>query len=393
MHAIINKGLATLLPELAIARKELQDSISKFLERDGYLPLFSPHIGDIKLFTKSGHYPYYKDGMFPLIEEFVEAPEDDENAFVRSPDVFALKPMNCPFHIEAYQSEPRSYRELPIRYYEFGTVYRNEDSGAINGLFRLRGFTQDDGHIFCTEDQIQEEIQKCIELVRSVMSWFNMKIGVRVSLRDDDREKWIGSKDLWDRAEKALAAALPPDSSIVPDKGAAAFYGPKIDFTAIDSLGRSWQLGTIQLDFNLPERFDLKYKGADNQEHRPVMIHRALLGSIERFLAVLLEQGPLPLWLRLEQVRVIPVHAAQLGYAKEVANSLRFDGIRAYVDSEEAPLSAKIKKAVTDNVPVRAVVGKQEEKDESVTFEGNGHKRTYRTANFVNDFQTDKWGT
>lgn len=372
MSNVIQKGLAILTSEDAVARREIERYITNLLDQNGYLPVYSPHIGPIELFETSGHYPYYKDDMFAPIEEI-----PDTELPVGDLDRYLLKPMNCPFHIQAYQSEPRSYRDLPVRYYEFGTVYRNESSGAINGMFRLRGFTQDDGHIFCTMDQVQAEIIGCSLLVEEVMDTFGMKTTFRLSLRDDKEGKWVGPKECWDKAEALLLELASKNNITNIDRGGAAFYGPKIDFVATDKLGREWQLGTIQLDFNLPERFQLEYNSSENKMERPVMIHRALLGSVERFIAILKEQGPLPAWLRREQVRVIPVHEGLLGYGKKVTAELRRIGIRANLDKEIAPLRAKIKNAIDDQIPVRIIVGNKEEEEESVTIERIGQEKQY----------------
>lgn len=367
MEYISNSGLATLLPKYAVMRREIERRLTDLLIASEYEPLYTPHIGDIELFKTSGHYPYYASDMFPRIEDWGFLPD---NAEKMSPDkTYILKPMNCPMHIEAYQSEPRSYKQLPIKYYEFGTVYRNEKSGAVNGLFRLKGFTQDDGHIFCTTDQVHDEVMECIFLIYAFMQEFNdaFKLSYRLSVRDQDKkDKYIGSDREWEVAEEALANALVEHCEIHHshfsiDKGGAAFYGPKIDFIAKDKLGREWQLGTIQLDFNLPLRFNLKYTASDGLEAQPVMIHRAILGSLERFIAVLMETGvDLPFWLVPEQIRIIPVHEEQQKFANKMAMHLRAMGIRATSEKEIAPLKAKIKKCMDDGIIYRIVVGKKE---------------------------------
>ncbi|WP_395000247.1 threonine--tRNA ligase [Acinetobacter sp.] len=382
---IIEKGLAVLTPEDAIIRREIEKYLSHLLEYHDYLPVYSPHIGDIALFTTSGHYPYYKDSMFPLIEE--TALNIDEIRDI-SPDRYALKPMNCPFHIQAYQSEPRSYRDLPVRYYEFGTVYRNESSGAINGMFRLRGFTQDDGHIFCTMEQVENEVVGCINLVQEVMKKFEMEVTCKLSIRSfevEDQSKYVGNDLDWKKAQDILLDCIPSLHTL--DPFGAAFYGPKIDFIAKDKLGRDWQLGTVQLDFNLPDRFNLSYKASENGSERPVMIHRALLGSLERFIGILKEQGPLPIWLQKEQVRIIPVHEELLSYAKEVRRTMKQFGIRATVDEEVAPLSAKVKNCIEAGVPIRAVVGKQEKEKEQITVHDADGKEVMGYAHFCTLFE------
>lgn len=278
----IGAGLPVLNKNGAIAKQRLIEYLGKLLLKSNYLPLSSPHIGDISLFEKSGHYPYYKDSMFPLIQ-------DENNKYV-------LKPMNCPFHILSYKELGLvSYRDLPIKFYEFGQVYRNEDSGALNGLFRVRSFVQDDGHIFCSKDQISEVVKECVDLVNKICCLFNLWVNVKLSISDGDYKKYIGSPEIWSESEQILKNCIVREFEI--DNGGAAFYGPKIDFIAKDNKNREWQLGTIQLDFNLPERFDISYVNENGEKVRPVMIHRALLGSIERFLGVLLE-NELPLWLQ-----------------------------------------------------------------------------------------------
>lgn len=386
MNAIIDKGLAILLPKVATMKQVIQARISKLLERHDYQPVCTPHIGDITLFETSGHYPFYKKDMFSPIGEI-----SDSEGPVGDLDYYLLKPMNCPFHITAYASEPRSYKELPVRYYEFGTVYRYEKSGALNGLFRLRGFTQDDGHIFCTMEQIEAEIRTCISLVTNLMKMFNLTVSYKLSLRTvDASDKYVGDPADWDESERILTEIINTATTgkYEVEQGGAAFYGPKIDFVAKDMLQREWQLGTIQLDFNLPTKFKLQYRDSDNQGKTPVLIHRALLGSLERFIAILLEQPKLPLWLELEQVRVIPVHKDQLDYAIHVYRSLKNVDIRAKLDAEEAPLSAKIKNAITDKVPIRLIVGKTEEADNLVTVNDHLGKFTTGLNAFINNFNS-----
>lgn len=380
---IIEKGLVVLTPEDAIIRREIEKYLSRLLEYNDYLPVYSPHIGDISLFETSGHYPYYKDSMFAPIEEI-----PDTALPVGDLDKYLLKPMNCPFHIQAYKSEPRSYRDLPVRFYEFGTVYRNESSGAINGMFRLRGFTQDDGHIFCTMDQVENEVVGCINLVQEVMKKFDMTVTCKLSIRSfevEDQSKYVGTDEDWKKAQDILLDCIPSLHTL--DPFGAAFYGPKIDFIAKDKLGRDWQLGTVQLDFNLPERFKLAYKTKENQSERPVMIHRALLGSIERFTAILREQGPLPIWLQKEQIRIIPVHEDLVSYAIEVRRTMKQFGIRATVDYEVAPLSAKVKNCIEAGVPIRAVVGKQEKEKEQITVHDADGKEVMGCVHFCTLFE------
>lgn len=368
MKTIINKGLAILLPEVAIMRKEIEHYLSTILLANDYLPLYTPHIGDLELFTKSGHYPHYADSMFPIIAD--NTIEDGQLGTYS----YVLKPMNCPFHIEAYNASPRSYKALPLRFYEFGTVYRNEASGGLQGLLRLRGFTQDDGHIFCTNEQVEQEVGNCIELATTVLKQFGLDVIPRLSFKgNDNRSKYIGSDELWAKAEAALTNAILVKTGWkeVSVQEGAAFYGPKIDFIAKDSFGREWQLGTVQLDFNLPERFNLVYRDKDNIEQRPVMIHRALLGSIERFIGILLEHyDKIPFWLALEQVRIIPVHISHIEYCKEINLQFKEAGIRSIVDEEEAPLKAKVGKAMLDKVPVKIVVGEGEIHTKKIKIDG-----------------------
>lgn len=293
----IGSGLPLLLPKGGIIRQQLEKLITDKLFDYGYEALYSPHIGSIDLFKTSGHYPYYSDSMYEPIK--IEERE------------FLLKPMNCPMHIQAYNFEPRSYRDLPQRFAEFGTVYRMEQSGELNGLTRVRGFTQDDGHIFCTPAQLKDEFKSCIQLVQEVMAIFDLKTECRVSLRDPNNEsKYVGADELWEPAEQCISEVVNELQLIhTIGLGEAAFYGPKLDFMALDALGRSWQLGTIQVDFSLPERFALEFTGSDNQAHRPVMIHRAVFGSIERFMGLLIEHyaGDFPTWIAPEQLRIIPI--------------------------------------------------------------------------------------
>ncbi len=346
----IGSGLPLLLPKGAIIRQQLEKLIVHKLFDYGYESLYSPHIGSIDLYKTSGHYPYYADSMYEPIK--IEERE------------FLLKPMNCPMHIQAYTFEPRSYRDLPQRYAEFGTVYRMEQSGELNGLTRVRGFTQDDGHIFCTPEQLKDEFKSCLQLVQEVMAIFELKTECRVSLRDPhNKSKYAGADHLWEPAERCIQEVVDElQLTHTVGLGEAAFYGPKLDFMALDALGRSWQLGTIQVDFSLPERFTLEYIGNDNKTHRPVMIHRAVFGSIERFMGLLIEHyaGDFPIWIAPEQLRIIPITDAQLPDADALLVRCKKLRIRATIDTAADKMGAKIRRAQLDKVPLMAVIGKRE---------------------------------
>lgn len=350
VDASIGSGLPLLLPKGAIIRNELEKLISARLVDYGYDRVYSPHIGALELYKTSGHYPYYADSMYAPI-----AIEERE---------FLLKPMNCPMHIMAYTAEPRSYRDLPVRLAEFGTVYRQEQSGELNGLVRVRGFTQDDGHIFCTPGQLQDEFKECLRLVQEVMSVFGLKTKCRVSLRDPSNTgKYAGDDSLWAPAEACIRAVVDElGLEHTVGLGEAAFYGPKLDFMALDALGRSWQLGTIQVDFSLPARFSLAYTGSDGQPHRPVMIHRAVFGSIERFMGLLIEHfaGDFPLWLAPEQIRFIPIADGQLNATRALAVRARKAGLRSSIDNARDSMGAKIRRAQTEKIPLIVVIGKRE---------------------------------
>jgi threonyl-tRNA synthetase len=317
----VGQGLILWKPKGALVRRSLQDFITKELDKQGYSQVFTPHIGKLDLYRTSGHFPYYQESQYPPIaERDVLKKLSDENATcsqllngLNNGDYegYMLKPMNCPHHIKIYASEHHSYRDLPVRLAEFGTVYRWEQSGELGGMTRVRGFTQDDAHLFCTPDQVAAEVKSCLELVKTVLGTLGMNdYRVRLSLRDPDSTKYVGSPENWDKAEDALRAAVQTlGVEYSEEPGEAAFYGPKIDFVVRDVIGREWQLGTVQVDYNLPERFKLEYIGADNQAHCPVMIHRAPFGSLERFTGLLIEhfEGKFPAWLAPEQVRVLPI--------------------------------------------------------------------------------------
>jgi threonyl-tRNA synthetase len=361
----VGQGLPLWLPKGAALRERLEQFLKRAQKKAGYLPVITPHIANKELYVCSGHYEKYgKDSFQPI-----RTPEEGEE--------YLLKPMNCPHHCEIFKSSPRSYRDLPLRLAEFGTVYRYEQSGELHGLTRVRGFTQDDAHLFCTPDQLLEEFQKVIDLVLYIFKTLDFTdYKAQVSLRHQtDRSKYIGTDENWEKAESAiLQAAQEKGLPIVVEYGEAAFYGPKLDFMVKDALGRQWQLGTIQVDYNLPERFELEYKGSDNEMHRPVMIHRAPFGSMERFVAVLLEHcgGNFPLWLTPEQVAILPVSEKYEAYAQQVAQELENADIRALVDLRNEKVGRKIRDAEVRKIPFMVVVGETEQEANSVAVRRHG---------------------
>ena len=401
----VGSGLILWTPKGAIVRQELQNFISEELRRQGYEQVFTPHIGRLELFRTSGHYPYYADSQYPplveretlhrLAEEGCSCADLAARLEKGEAEGYLLKPMNCPMHIKIFASQPRSYRDLPVRLAEFGTVYRWEQSGELNGMTRVRGFTQDDAHLFVTEDQMGAEIQGCLDLVKKVFGAFDMKdYRVRLGLRDPGSDKYVGKAEDWDRAEEACRqAAQTLGVPYTEEPGEAAFYGPKIDFVVRDVIGREWQLGTVQVDFQLPERFDLHYTGADNKPHRPVMIHRAPFGSMERFAGVLIEHfaGAFPVWLAPEQARVLPVSEKVAGYADEVAAALRAAGVRAAVDRSQDKLGAKIRLAQVEKVPYMLVVGGKEAESRQVSVRSRkaGDEGVHALEDFVERIKTE----
>lgn len=370
----VGQGLILWKPRGALIRQSLQDFILELLRAQGYQQVFTPHIGKLGLFRTSGHFPYYKDSQFvPIVErdDLRELAEGRANMADFEPKIesgeiegFLLKPMNCPFHVEIYKSDPHSYRELPVRLAEFGSVYRWEQSGELNGMTRVRGFTQDDAHIFCTPEQLDAEIQGCLDLVKAVFEKIGMReYRVRISLRDPASDKYVGSDENWDKSESAIRkAAKSLGVPFTEEVGEAAFYGPKIDFVVKDVIGREWQLGTVQVDYNLPERFDLTYVGSDNKPHRPIMIHRAPFGSLERFTGVLIEHfaGNFPTWLAPEQVRILTLGEDVIEYADGIYAKLKKAGVRVSMDDSAEKLGAKIRNAETAKVPHMFVVGRKE---------------------------------
>ncbi|MBL8814157.1 MAG: threonine--tRNA ligase, partial [Planctomycetaceae bacterium] len=416
----VGPGLCLWLPKGATIRATLEEFIKAELLRRGYQPVYSPHIGRVEMYETSGHFPYYRDSQFSpifghtagqLVDYWIRcldpreaepappSPDDErkllEAARVLGFDVkdfpvngsndqkrevlrrweqtqerFLLKPMNCPHHVQMYKAMPRSYRDLPVRLAEFGTVYRYEQSGELNGLLRVRGLTQDDAHLFCTPEQVEKEFKETLGLVKFVLQSVGMDdYRVQLSTRDPNSDKYVGSDELWSNAEATLRKVLTEEGmNFVESPGDAAFYGPKTDFMVKDCLGREWQLGTVQLDYNLPERFQLEYTGADNKPHRPVMIHRAPFGSMERFCGVLIEHfaGAFPLWLAPEQIRVLPLSEKSDDYATEVAAKLRLAGFRVSTDLQSARVQAKIREAQMDLIPYMLIVGPNEAETNSV---------------------------
>lgn len=361
----VGQGLPLWLPNGAALRSRLENFLKKAQIKAGYEMVVTPHIGQKELYVTSGHYEKYGEDSFQPIE----TPKIDEE--------FLLKPMNCPHHCEIYNFKPYSYKELPKRYAEFGSVYRYEQSGELHGLTRVRGFTQDDAHIFCTPDQLDEEFKNVIDLVLYVFKSLGFdNFTAQVSLRDPEKpEKYIGSVENWDKAEKAIInAAEDKGLDFVVETGEAAFYGPKLDFMVKDALGRSWQLGTIQVDYNLPERFDLTYKGADNKNHRPVMIHRAPFGSMERFVAILLEHtgGNFPIWLIPKQTIILTISENYEKYAQKVLNLLENNEIRALIDDRSETMGKKIRDAEVKKIPFMIIVGEQEEKTNTISVRRHG---------------------
>ena len=359
----VGSGLPIWLPNGSTVRIQLEDFLKAEQQKRGYQPVFTPHIGKIGLYKTSGHYPYYKDSQFPPLQFEDETGKKEE---------YLLKPMNCPHHHQIYAHKPRSYRDLPVRLAEFGTVYRYEQSGELNGLVRVRGFTVDDSHIYCTQDQLQDEICDVIELTSLVFSTLGFKdFKTRLSFRDkENMSKYGGTDEMWEQAEKDVKdAADKMKLDYFIGIGEASFYGPKLDFIVQDALGRSWQLGTAQVDYVMPERFDLTYVGADGQKHRPIIIHRAPFGSMERFVGILIENyaGNFPVWLAPVQVKVIPVSENSSDYASSVLAELKVQNIRAEVDLKSEKVGYKIREAENMKIPYMLVVGDKEKENGSVS--------------------------
>jgi threonyl-tRNA synthetase len=379
----VGAGLPLWLPKGTAIRERLENFMRQAQIERGYQQVVTPHIGRKELYMTSGHYEKYGEDSFQPIK----TPSEDEE--------FLLKPMNCPHHCEVFKFKPKSYKELPLRIAEFGTVYRYEQSGELNGLTRVRGFTQDDAHIFCTPDQLKDEFVDVIDLVMHVFG----KLGfddftAQISLRDpENREKYIGSDENWDKAEQAIIEATAErDMKTVTEYGEAAFYGPKLDFMVKDALGRSWQLGTIQVDYNLPERFDLDYIGSDNEKHRPVMIHRAPFGSMERFIGILVEHtaGNFPLWLSPQQVAILPISEKYHDYSDKVLKFLNKNDIRGLVDERAEKIGRKIRDAWASKIPVMIIVGEEESDNQevSVRVQGEGDVGKFKLDEFVGYFNS-----
>ena len=391
----VGQGLVLWTPRGSIIRKELQDWIGTELRKMGYTDVYCPHIGKLELYKTSGHFPYYSESQFvPVMErQFLQKVSDEGCSCAELGNMMAegeiegylLKPMNCPHHIKIYASQPRSYRELPVRLSEFGTVYRWEQSGELNGLTRVRSFTVDDAHLFVRPDQVEAEVAGCLKLVKLVFDTLGLTdFRVRVGLRDPDSAKYVGKPEVWDAAEAACRkAAEGLGAKVSEEPGEAAFYGPKIDFIVKDVIGREWQLGTVQIDYNLPERFGLEYIGDDNTTHRPVMIHRAPFGSMERFVGVLIEHfaGSFPLWLSPEQVRVLPISEKSADYAAKVNAMLVEAGVRSTVDDSNERVQAKIKHGSQWKVPYLAVVGPRDAENGNVSVRAFGIEKDLGAMN------------
>ncbi|MCH5311151.1 MAG: threonine--tRNA ligase [Prevotella sp.] len=361
----VGKGLPIWLPKGTDLRLRLQDMLRKIQKRYGYQEVITPHIGSKSLYVTSGHYAHYgKDSFRPIT-----TPEEGEE--------YMLKPMNCPHHCEVYAQKPRSYRELPLRIAEFGTVYRYEQSGELHGLTRVRSFTQDDAHIFCRPDQVKQEFERVMDIINTVFSTFNFaNVEAQISLRDpNDHEKYIGSDEVWEKGEQAIIEACREKGlNAKIEYGEAAFYGPKLDFMVKDAIGRRWQLGTIQVDYNLPVRFGLEYTDEDNTKKTPVMVHRAPFGSMERFTAVLIEHtaGHFPLWLTPEQVAILPISEKFGDYAKKVAEALDVQGVRAVVDNRNEKIGRKVRDNEMKRIPYMVIVGEKEQEDGTVSIRKQG---------------------
>lgn len=380
----VGSGLPMWLPKGAMLRDRLEAFLRKVQKKYGYEQVITPHIGNVNLYKTSGHFQKYGKDSFQVIT----TPQEGEE--------FMLKPMNCPHHCEIYKFKPRSYKDLPVRFAEFGTVYRYEQSGELHGLTRVRGFTQDDAHLFCTPDQLKDEFKKVIDIIFTIFKALDFEnFTAQVSLRDpNNKEKYIGSDENWEKAETAIIeAAAEKGLATTVELGEAAFYGPKLDFMVKDAIGRKWQLGTIQVDYNLPERFDLEYTGADNQKHRPVMIHRAPFGSMERFVAVLIEHtsGKFPLWLTPDQVVVLSISEKYNDYAQKVVNFLNNSDIRTVLDDRNEKIGRKIRDNELKKIPYMLIVGEQEmnENKVSVRRQGEGDKGSVSMEEFAKMINTE----
>ncbi|MEG2336228.1 MAG: threonine--tRNA ligase [Bacteroidales bacterium] len=374
----VGGGLPIWLPKGTALRERLENFLKKVQRKAGYQQVMCPHIGNVELYKTSGHYDKYGKDSFQPINTPIEGEQ------------FFLKPMNCPHHCEIYKNKPRSYKDLPLRFAEFGTVYRYEQSGELHGLTRVRGFTQDDAHIFCTPDQLQDEFKGVIDIILYIFKTLDFKnFTAQISLRDkNDKVKYIGSDENWEKAEAAIIeAAAEKGLNTVIEYGEAAFYGPKLDFMVKDAIGRKWQLGTVQVDYNLPERFDLEYVGADNQKHRPIMIHRAPFGSMERFVAVLIEHtgGKFPLWLTPEQFIILPISDKYAAYANKLKETLEAADLRGSIDDRSEKTGKKIRDAELNKIPYMLIVGEKEEAEATISVrkQGEGDLGTMSVNDFI----------
>ncbi|TYP95407.1 threonyl-tRNA synthetase [Fodinibius salinus] len=376
IDSMVGKGLPVWLPNGTTLRRTLEAFLREEQKKRGYKEVITPHIGNLDLYRTSGHYPYYRESQYNPIDV------DDEG--------YLLKPMNCPHHHRIYSNKLHSYRDLPLRLAEFGSVYRYEQSGELNGLSRVRGFTQDDAHIYCTHDQLKSEIENCIDLTEFVFGTFEMPVDIRLSFRDDNEEKYGGDTEYWDRAEKEIKeVADEMDLDYTIARGEASFYGPKIDFIIRDAIGRKWQLGTVQVDYVMPERFDLTYIGSDNSEHRPVIIHRAPFGSMERFTSILIEHfaGDFPVWLAPKQVQIIPISDDFNEYAYECASALKKHDVRVEVDTRSEQVGGKIRDAETSKIPYMLIVGEDEQTTDTVSVRRHkeGDIGTFDFSEFISN--------
>ncbi|SMO62132.1 threonine--tRNA ligase [Fodinibius sediminis] len=380
IDSMIGQGLPVWLPNGTIIRRELEAFLRDEQKKRGYQEVITPHIGNLDLYRTSGHFPYYRESQYNPIQV-----EDEE---------YLLKPMNCPHHHRIYSNKLHSYRDLPLRLAEFGTVYRFEQSGELSGMSRVRGFTQDDAHIYCTHDQLKDEIKNCIDLTELVFGTFDMPVDIRLSFRDDNDEKYGGKTDYWDRAEQEIREVADEEGlDYTIGRGEASFYGPKIDFIIRDAIGRKWQLGTIQVDYVMPERFDLTYVGSDNERHRPVIIHRAPFGSMERFTSILIEHfaGDFPVWLAPQQVQIIPVSDDFNDYAFECASRLEDHNVRVKVDTRSEQIGGKIRDAETSKIPYMLIVGSEEESAGTVSVRRHkeGDIGTFDFSKFISNLTTE----
>ena len=380
IDSMVGQGLPIWLPNGTVIRRQLEAFLREEQKKRGYKEVITPHIGNLDLYRTSGHFPYYRESQYNPIEV------DDEQ--------YLLKPMNCPHHHRIYSNKLHSYRDLPLRLAEFGTVYRYEQSGELSGMSRVRGFTQDDAHIYCTHDQLKDEIKNVLDLTELVFGTFGMPVDIRLSYRDDNEDKYGGKTEFWDRAEQEIKDVADEEGlDYTVERGEASFYGPKIDFIIRDAIGRKWQLGTIQVDYVMPERFDLTYVGSDNNRHRPVIIHRAPFGSMERFCSILIEHfaGDFPVWLAPKQVQVIPVSDDSNAYAEKCARQLREHDVRVDVDNRSEQVGGKIRDAETSKIPYMLIVGSDEEEDGSVSVRRHkeGDIGTFDFSEFISNLNEE----